>query len=288
MSRIAVIGIVGNSVFLPVEKFHVGGETVEASSIHFEFGGKGFNQAVAARRCGAEVSFLAAIGNEYQSEVAAFIASEGISHTLVKKEGSTAFAAIVTDQGGSNHVTVYQGVQLAAEDVAAFEEEIRTADILLLNNEVSEEVNLRAVEYAKAHGVKCILNPAPARESDPYILESIDLFTPNEHETLGIEEKRNVLVTLGSRGCLLKETGEIIPACNSGRAIDTTGAGDTFNGTLAAMLANGSEPSRAAAVANRVASVGVTRKYAVSSIPTNSEIQKIISETENETSCKRV
>ena len=78
MSKIAVIGIVGNSVFLPVEKFHEGGETVEASSIHFELGGKGFNQAVAAARCGAEVSFLAAIGNEYREEVAAYLEKEHI------------------------------------------------------------------------------------------------------------------------------------------------------------------------------------------------------------------
>lgn len=278
MSKIAVIGIIGNSVFLPVEKFHVGGETVEASSIHFELGGKGFNQAVAAKRSGAEVSFLAAIGKEYETEAVDFFESEGIRHTLVHKDGSTAFAAIVTDESGSNHVTVYQGVQLSADDVTAFEEEIRTADLLLLNNEVDESVNVRAVEYAKKHGVKCILNPAPARKSCDYILDNVDLFTPNEHETLGIEERENLLVTLGKRGCLIKSTDTLIPAVNSGKTIDTTGAGDTFNGTLAAMLAEGCDVAHAAKIANRVASVGVTRKFAVSSIPSNDEIQKIILE----------
>ena len=280
MSRIAVIGIIGNSVFLPVEEFHVGGETVEASSIHFEFGGKGFNQAVAAARCGAEVSFLASIGNEYEAEAEAFFDKEGIRHTLVKKDGSTAFAAIVTDKTGSNHVTVYQGVQLSESDVALFENEIKEADILLLNNEVAECVNVRAIECAKKHGVKVILNPAPARETDSYILENVDLFTPNEHETVGLEEKSNLLVTLGSRGCLIKETGETIPSVNSGRVVDTTGAGDTFNGTLTAMLARGYSLTRSAQIANRVASVGVTRQYAVSSIPRNEEIEQIIKETE--------
>ncbi|MBR2907696.1 MAG: ribokinase [Clostridia bacterium] len=278
MSKVAVIGIVGNSVFLPVNEFHVGGETVEASSIHFEFGGKGFNQAVAARRSGAEVSFLAAIGSEYETEVSTFLEKEGIRHTLVRKDGSTAFAAIVTDKSGSNHVTVYQGVQLSGDDVSAFEDEIRTADILLLNNEVDEGVNVRAIEYAKKYGVKCILNPAPARESCRYILDSVDLFTPNEHETLGIEDLPNVLVTLGKRGCLIKSTGALIPAVDSGKAVDTTGAGDTFNGALTAMLAEGCDIARAARIANRVASIGVTRRYAVSSIPSNEEIQKIISE----------
>ena len=142
MSRIAVIGIIGNSVFLPVEKFHVGGETVEASSVHFEPGGKGFNQAVAAARCGATVSFLAAVGREYGREFAEFLDGEGIRHTLVKKDDSTAFAAIVTDKAGSNHVTVYQGAQLSENDVLLFEGEIRNADVLLLNNEVSEAVNI--------------------------------------------------------------------------------------------------------------------------------------------------
>ena len=280
MSKIAVIGIIGNSVFLPVDHFHEGGETVEASSVHFEPGGKGFNQAVAAARCGSEVSFLAAVGLEYRMEFSDFLNKEKISHTLVFKDEPTAFAAIVTDKSGSNHVTVYQGAQLSGDDVLLFEEKIKGADILLLNNEVSEEVNIAAIKIAKANGVKCILNPAPARDTDGFILECIDLFTPNEHEALGIEDNENVIMTLGKRGCLIKSTGEIIPAVNSGKVVDTTGAGDTFNGTLAAMLAAGRRIDIAAKIANRVSSLGVTRKYAVSSIPTEKEIEKIIEETE--------
>ena len=279
MSKIAVIGIIGNSVFLPVEKFHEGGETVEASSVHFEPGGKGFNQAVAAARCGAEVSFLAAVGTEYRKEFADFLDNEKISHTLVFKEESTAFAAIVTDKSGNNRVTVYQGAQLSADDISLFEEKIRNADILLLNNEVSEEINIAAIKIAKENGVKCILNPAPARATDKFILDSIDLFTPNEHETLGIEDRENVIVTLGKKGCLIKSANEIVPAANSGNAVDTTGAGDTFNGVLCAMLAKGKNISAAAKIANKAASVGVTRKYAVSSIPQNHEIKAIIDRT---------
>lgn len=281
MMKIAVIGIVGNSVFLPVEKFHVGGETVEASSIHFEFGGKGFNQAVAAARSGAEVSFLAAVGKEYRKEIADVLEADGISHTLVHKDESTAFAAIVTDASGSNRVTVYQGAQLDADDVALFADEIASADILLINNEVPEEVNERAIDIAKANGVKVILNPAPARESSDKILTSVDLFTPNEHELLGIENLENLVVTLGKRGCLVKPEGVIIPAVNSGKVIDTTGAGDTFNGALAAMIARGFSLSRAAKIANGVSSLEVTRKYALSAIPTAEEIKQIILRTED-------
>ena len=278
MNKIAVIGIIGNSVFLPVEKFHEGGETVEASSVHFEPGGKGFNQAVAAARCGAEVSFLAAVGLEYRTEFSKFLEKEGINHTLVFKNAPTAFAAIVTDKSGSNHVTVYQGAQLSADDVLLFGDKIKNADILLLNNEVSEEVNIAAIKIAKKNGVKCILNPAPARATDKYILDNVDLFTPNEHETLMIEERKNVIVTLGKRGCLIKSTGELVPAVNSGNTVDTTGAGDTFNGVLCAMLASGGDVFSAAKIANRAASVGVTRKYAASSIPQSDEMKMIMAE----------
>ena len=281
MSNIAVIGIVGNSVFLPVDHFHKGGETVEATSVHFEPGGKGFNQAVAAKRCGMDVSFLAAVGYEYRKEFADYLNNEGIDHTLVFKEESTAFAAIVTDKSGSNHVTVYQGAQLSAEDVYLFESSIKEADILLLNNEVAEEVNVAAIKIAKKHGVKCILNPAPARVTSDFLLESVDLFTPNEHELLGIEDKKNVIVTLGAKGCLIKQTGEQIPGTSFGAAVDTTGAGDTFNGVLTAMLASGYTLEKSAKIANAVAALGVTRKYAASSIPSEKEITEIKNDTLN-------
>ncbi len=276
MSNIAVIGIIGNSVFLPVDHFHKGGETIEATSVHFEPGGKGFNQAVAAKRCGAEVSFLAAVGYEYRKEFSDYLDNEGIDHTLVFKDESTAFAAIVTDKSGSNHVTVYQGAQLSPADVLLFEDSIKKADILLLNNEVTEAVNVEAIKIAKKHGVKCILNPAPARVTSDLVLDGIDLFTPNEHELLGIEEKKNVIVTLGASGCLIKPTGEKIPGASFGAAVDTTGAGDTFNGVLTAMLASGYTLENSAKIANKVAALGVTRKYAASSIPTANEIKEII------------
>ncbi|MBQ2734508.1 MAG: ribokinase [Clostridia bacterium] len=282
MSKIAVIGIIGQSVFLPVERFHEGGETVTASSVHFEPGSKGCNQAVAAARCGAEVSFLAAVGTEYRREFADFLDRESISYTPIYKDEPTAFAAIVTDRSGANHVTVYHGAALSARDVSAFADKIGEADILLLNNEVPMEVNMEAIKIAKSHGVKCILNPAPARENDGFVLDNVDLFTPNEHETLGIENKTNVVMTLGKRGCLIKATGERIPAFDSGKAVDTTGAGDTFNGVLAAMLAEGRDIAMAAKIANRVSSLGVTRRYAAGSIPTKEEIGDIVNKVSSE------
>ena len=273
MSKIAVIGIVGNSVFLPVERFHVGGETVEATDIHFEPGGKGFNQAVAAARFGAEVAFLGAVGADFLESASSFLEKEGIKSCLApKKDKKTAFAAIVTEASGANRVTVYQGAELSPDDVCDFADEIQSADILLLNNEVPEAVNLEAVRIAKAAGVPVILNPAPARATDPEILSAVGLFTPNEHETLGLEDKKNVIVTLGKRGSRDLESGEIIPPFDFGAAVDTTGAGDTFSGVLSAALAEGYGRGEAIRLATAASSLGVTRKYAVSSIPNRDEI----------------
>ena len=276
MSKIAVIGLVGNSAFLSVDKFHEGGETVHAKAVHFEPGGKGYNQAVAAARYGAAVSFLGAVGEDGYESIRAFSEAEGMEAVLVKKQDATAFATIITNAEGANQVTVYPGARLDAEDVSLFERQIAEADVLLINNEVPEAVNIRAVEIAAANGTRVILNPAPARKTCDYILDNVSLFTPNEHETEGLEEKTNLIVTLGAKGCLLKETGETVPATRIGDAVDTTGAGDTFNGVLAVMLAKGASLREAAERATIASGIGVTRKFAASSIPTAEDIKKYL------------
>ncbi len=272
MNKVAVIGIVGNSVYLPVEKFHVGGETVEASSVHFELGGKGFNQAVAAARMGAEVSFLAAVGEDGKENIANFLKGENIQSVLVQKKEQTAFAAIVTDKTGANRVTVYQGAQLSASDVENFHSYIENADILLLNNEVSEEVNLIASQIATKKGVKIILNPAPERKTERTLLDRVYLFTPNEHEAKGLENYPNVIQTLGAQGCLIKEENTIVPPIKV-KAIDTTGAGDTFNGALAADLAVGKTIIEAVKTAVKASGNSVTKRGAVTSIPYKKDIE---------------
>ncbi len=271
MSKVAVIGIVGNSVFLPVDHFHVGGETIEANDAKFEYGGKGFNQAVAAARFGSEVSFLGAVGNDGYDGIKAFFDKENIKSYLVKKNTPTAFAAITTDKNGLNRITVFQGAQLLPEDVYGFEEEIKNADVLLINNEVSEQVNIVASEIAEKHGVKIILNPAPERKTEKAILDRVYLFTPNEHEAKGLENYSNVIQTLGGQGCLIKEKNLIVPPTKD-KAVDTTGAGDTFNGVLAWGIACGKSIEESVGYAVKASGKSVTKKGAVSSIPYINEI----------------
>ena len=278
MGKVAVIGMVGNSAFLSVDQFHKAGETVPANGIHFEPGGKGFNQAVAAARFGAEVAFLGAVGEEHLAEIENFLVKDGITPVLCQKKGSTAYAVILTDAQGANQVTVYQGVRLDVSDVDSFECTIATADVLLLNNEVPQAVNVRATELAKKHNTCVIYNPAPSIPLDPYLVEHADLFTPNEHETQGLECAKDLIVTLGSKGCYVRSLDNTYPSLNIKEVVDTTGAGDTFNGVLAARLADGKPLERAVITAVCASGVSVTRKYAATAIPTESQVAAYLKE----------
>ena len=273
MSKIAVIGLVGNSAFLSVDSFHKGGETIVAKEIHFEPGGKGFNQAVSAARFGADVSFLGAVGGDYIDEARQFLENENIKPYLVKKQGNSPYACILTDSAGENRVTVYSGVTLSENDVDLFAKEIASSDVLLINNEVPEEVNERATKIAKEKGVLVILNPAPSKPIMDYLLENVDIFTPNQHETEFLNGKQNIVITLGGNGCLIKETGKILPPLDVGIPVDTTGAGDCFNGVFATALGDGFNVETSARLAIVASGVSVTRKYAVSSLPYKNELK---------------
>ena len=269
MNRIAVIGLTGTSVFMRVPRFHTGGETIHAETLHVEYGGKGFNQAVAAARWQAEVSFLTAVGHDDATPVRDTLAAEGIEAAVVAKDGPSAYAAILTNPSGETRVTVYPGARLASGDVDEFASRIAAADILLLTNEVDEAVNMRAAQIAAENGTRVILNPAPARPL-PYGLHSLVwLATPNEFENEGLDGIPEAVVTLGADGCLIRTTGKRIPAPSFGPAVDTTGAGDTFNGVLAACLARGVSLEASAASANVAAARSVTRPYVLQSIPRN-------------------
>ena len=268
MSRLAVIGLVGKSLFFDVPHFHAGGETIAAKSLHEEWGGKGFNQAVAAVRQGAAVAFLGAVQSADVKPLADLCAREGVSATLVPKTTPTATAAIMTDGTGETRVTVYPGAALSPNDVDGFADAIALADFLLLNNEVPESVNLAAIEIARHYGVKVIFNPAPARKLPKTILENVFLFTPNEFEepSLISLSSSEIVTTLGAKGCRIRSTGEIIPA-PAAKAVDSTGAGDTFNAVLAVRLAEGESLHDACVAANAAAAQSVAVRHVLPSLP---------------------
>jgi ribokinase len=259
-------------MFFSVPRFHYGGETVHATDFYEEWGGKGFNQAVAAARQGAQVSFLCKVGNEADSHaVSAFCGKEGIAPVACCSDSSvlpTACAAILTDGTGETRVTVARGSELDEADVdSGFKGEIAAADVLLLNNEVPEEVNLRASEIAETNGVRIVFNPAPSRPVPEVLKRRVSLWTPNEFEEASIGDvPGEVVTTLGARGCRIRSTGEVIPAPPA-KAVDSTGAGDTFNGVLAVRLAEGATLVDACQAANEAAAKSVSVRYVLPSIP---------------------
>lgn len=276
MAKIAVIGICGNSIFMHADHFHENGETLVADSVYEEIGGKGINQAVAAARMGAEVSFLAAIGDDTDAQACMdVVQKEGIKGCFsVKKDMRTTFAFILTDKYGENQVTGYHGAELTVDDVLGFENEIAQSDILLLQQEVPCEVNEMAAKLAKQHSTKVILNPAPIRVISDEMAETVFVVTPNEQEKQAIDIKRfrNNITTLGGKGCLLNEN-TVVPAIEV-KAVDTTGAGDTFNGVLAVCLAEGFGLMEACEYAVKASGISVGRKYVLNAIPYRNEIER--------------
>ena len=276
MPKIAVVGICGKSIFLNVDHFHQNGETLMAEKTFEEIGGKGLNQAVAAVRMGAQVSFLAAIGDDENGEICKKTVKENNIKGFfsVKKGIKTTFAVILTDKQGENQVTCYQTANLTKEDVLTFEEEIASSDILLLQHEVPEEANEMAVELANKHKVKIILNPAPIREIPDKIAKSVFAVTPNQQEKQAINPERfkNCITTLGKNGCDIN--GEIEVKGIDVKAVNTTGAGDTFNGVFTVCVAEGMNLETACKYAVTASGISVTKNCVINSIPTREEIEK--------------
>ena len=293
-TSITVLGLMGWSVFMEVSHFHAPGETISASSLHAEPGGKGCNQAVAAARLGANVDFLSCMGKDaIAGECIAFMEKERVRcHTQFTAMAASAYACILTDSRGENRVTVHRGSAdyLSREHVRSCEETIARSDILLLNNECPLETNMTALEIAQKHGVKAILNPAPYTEVPEEYLRGFFLITPNYCEAAALtgvqtehppEElcimlrKRGVergVITLGAKGAVAWEGEKVFSiAAEKVRVLDTTGAGDCFSAALCVSLASGADIRTAAAFAGHCSALSVTRKHVMTALPFREE-----------------
>ena len=296
-AKLAVLGLSGQSVFLSVDHFHQNGETVHAQALFHEPGGKGYNQAVAAARLGAQVSYLTAVGEDADGEEClARLREEGVEAVGVRKPEHTAYAAILTDAAGENRVTVYPGASasLTAGDVRErFGEVIASSDYLILQNEIPAEAFEEAFSLAEAHGVPVALNPAPFAPWAAPFLRRAQVITPNLSEAmalLGLREPvspgvlarmladegyARAVVTLGGEGALALEGGRAvhIPAVPV-RARDTTGAGDCFHAALTVRLAEGASLEEAARFAARSAALSVSRPHVLTAMPRRAELSK--------------
>jgi ribokinase len=282
--RIAVIGSANIDLTTFADRFPKPGETIFGNKFDLGFGGKGANQAVAARLCGAEVFMVARVGSDlFGPATIENFRKQGIDPTHVKQiEGlSSGVAPIFVEPNGQNRILVVKGANdaLKPADVDAAAETLKSADCIVLQFEIPVETVYYTIEFARTHGIRCILNPAPAQPVDLSALKDLDYFVPNESEAETITggpvknvedakkcaEKlvaggiRRVIITLGANGSLLasRDGSEHVPpfAVN---AIDSTGAGDAFIGSFAVFLGEGVPEKESVRRANLYAGLSTT------------------------------
>ena len=298
MGKIVVIGSSNTDLVIRTPRIPSPGETLIGSDFMINAGGKGANQAVAAARMGGDVCFVACVGDDgFGAEAVRHYAGEGIDTSyIVRRNGvASGVALIAVDDAAENSIVVAPGANalLSPADIDAVESEIAAADYLLVQLEIPMETVARATELAVRHGVRVILNPAPAAPIADEVLARLDLITPNRSETelltgLKVENVgdavaaaawfrgrgvRRVAVTMGSAGALVAdERGEEFVPAYRVEAVDTTAAGDVFNGALAVAPSEGPELGAAARFAAAASSIACTRIGAQRSIPQRREV----------------
>ncbi len=282
--RIAVVGSANVDLTTFANRFPKAGETIFGQKFVLGFGGKGANQAVAARLCGADVFMVARVGCDlFGPATIENFKKLGIDATHVKQvEGlSSGVAPIFVEPNGQNRILVVKGANdaLKPADVDAAAETLKAADCIVLQFEIPLETVYYTVAFARKHGIRCILNPAPGQPVDMGALADLDYFVPNESEAetitgiavRNVEEAkkcaeklvgggiRRVIITLGANGSLLASRGvsEHLPPY-AVKSIDSTGAGDAFIGSFAVFLAEGLSEREAVRRANLYAGLSTT------------------------------
>lgn len=303
MKNLTVLGSINADHVISVPYFAKPGETLTGHSYHIAYGGKGANQAVAAARLGAKVSFIGCIGDDgIGKAMKTAFEKDDINTRPIKSVSNemTGIAMIQVAESGENSIVISAGANGHLDEtvVAEFQSEITQADCLLMQLETPLPAIIQAAKIAKENNTQVVLNPAPARALPDELLSLLDMITPNETEAeiltgikvvdeasaklaaqafhqKGIEK---VLITLGSKGVFVSENGqgEIVAGFRV-NAVDTTAAGDTFNGALVTAMLEDKPLNEAIRFAHAAAAISVTRKGAQPSIPSRQETLDFLS-----------
>jgi len=300
---VTVMGSFVADLAFRVDRVPAWGETLMGPSFQLGPGGKGSNQAVAAARAGGKVSFISKLGPDPFGDMARNLyAKEGIdTQFLFKTQSPTGAAAIIIDaQKGENAIIVVPGAcfEVTTAEVDSAKSLLADSSIFVAQLELSLPVVEHGLALAHSLGVPTILNPAPATALPESIYQYVDYITPNETETailtgvpvtdIASAEKaadaflargvRNAIITLGSQGVFVKnaQLKAHVPAVNAGKVLETTGAGDAFNGGFAVALSEGMDLVEAAKFGCATAGISVTRAGTAPSMPTRAEIDALL------------
>lgn len=300
---VAILGIYVADLAFRAKHMPDVGQTIAGSGFATGPGGKGSNQAVAAARAGAEVDFITTIGNDaFGAQALALWQADGITPRVRQVDSHPTGAAFIfiNEDNGDNAIIVVAGAAglIGEADVAAAADVIAGARVFVTQLEQPAGAALAALRIARAAGTITVFNPAPALPFDDAIYPLCDFITPNEHEAAlltglpvtTLAEARAAgdvllargvgcaLITLGAQGALLhgREESVLIAPFNAGPVLETTGAGDAFNGGFAVALAEGKAPRDAARFASALAAISVTRAGTAPSMPARSEIDALL------------
>ena len=300
MSRVVVVGSINMDVVAQARRMPNLGETAVGDALSLIPGGKGANQAVAARRSGNEAAIVGAVGSDsFGTILREFLVAEQLDMTLVSKaDGSTGTAVIIVNSAGENAIVIIPGANEALTPGVIDDMRLAADDVLLLQNEIPEVINVHAIRLAERRGTPIVLNLAPFRNTPKELLGSIDYLVLNEtefaemmdekpipmssHKVAGLLAEgagyaKNVVVTLGSEGLHARLNSSVVSvAGHRVPVVDTTGAGDCFCGTFGTGLAEKLSPQESLEFANAAAALSVQRLGAGPSMPSRAEIESLL------------
>lgn len=303
MARIAVIGSLNMDLVMRAPRIPKPGETIlGADDLHMIPGGKGANQAYASAMLGAEVAMIGRVGGDtFGEQLITSLSKAGVNtqHIIHDSDASTGIALIVVEAGGQNSIVVSSGAngRVTPSDISQTEDVIRSADLTLLQLEIPLSAVIKAAQCAQNHGVKVILNPAPAQQLPAELLSLTDILIPNETEAAmlsgcdvdtddGIRQAasglrqygvKTIIMTRGSRGASLITEDEIVhfPALPID-PVDTTAAGDAFVGSFAVAFAEGKSLAEAVRCGNAAGALASTKPGAQPSMPDRDDLNKLL------------
>lgn len=296
MRKVIVVGSANVDYTVAVDRLPAAGETVLGREFYQSFGGKGANQAIAARKAGADVFFLTKLGNDANGKLLGrHLTGLGIPAAGLLRDPATptGVAVIVVDRSGMNQIAVAPGSNrmLTVEEVGRTSTLMAGGRVLLVQLELPLAAVAEALTLAKRHRLTTILNPAPAVPLSSDVLKLVDVLTPNEGEARALTGQddlaeaaqillargaRCIIITLGARGALLRDAkaDQVFPSFPV-NAVDSTGAGDAFNGALACALAEGRPLEQAVVFANAAGALTVTRRGVQDALPSRREIDEL-------------